>query len=80
MTKFIFPGNTQRQGKVQSQGLDAQLSPNEPETLERISTDNPGATGYSVRDVKTLRHRMLLHDKNGGLALTSAGESRRAAS
>jgi len=80
MTKFIFPRNTQRQGKVQSQGLGAQLSPNEADTLERIFTVTPGATGYSLKDVKTLRRRMLVHDKNGDLELTSAGERWRAAS
>ncbi len=75
MTKFIFPRNAQRQRKVQSQGLAAQLSPNEAETLRRISTAAPGPNNYSPEDVKGLRHRMLIHDKNGELELTSAGET-----
>lgn len=78
MTKFIFPRNAQRQRKVQSQGLAAQLSPNEAETLRRISTATFGPTNYSLKDVKTLRHRMLIHDKNGELELTSAGETQQA--
>lgn len=79
MANFIFPRNAQRQRKGQSQGLGAQLSPNEAETLRRISAAALGPNNYSLKDVKTLRHRLLVHDKNGELELTSAGETKLAA-